>query len=253
MLESARALEGTTSTGISGMAVSMSQGRILIVEDEAIVREVVERYLTREGYDVHSAADGETALRLAQQVTPDLVVLDLMLPKLDGLEVTRRLHAASRVPIIMLTAKGEETDKILGLGLGADDYLVKPFSPRELVARVQAVMRRVQGSGSQASDVGGTRTFADLAIDPRSRNVWVQGRMIELTPKEFDLLAYLSESPNQVFTREQILSKVWDYAYDGDSSTVTVHMRRLREKIEPDPVHPTHLKTVWGVGYKFEP
>jgi len=231
----------------------MSNGRILIVEDEPIVREVVERYLTREGYDVHSTADGEMALRLAQQVKPDLVVLDLMLPKLDGLEVTRRLGATSRVPIIMLTAKGEETDKILGLGLGADDYLVKPFSPRELVARVQAVLRRVQSPGASPYDSGDIRTFADLAIDPRSRNVWVRGRVRELTPKEFDLLAYLSESPNQVFTREQILSKVWDYAYDGDPSTVTVHMRRLREKIEPDPVHPTHLKTVWGVGYKFEP
>lgn len=231
----------------------MSGAKILVVDDESIVREVVERYLTRDGYSVRAAADGETALRLAMEERPDLVVLDLMLPAVDGLEVCRRLRADSNVPIIMLTAKGEETDKIVGLGVGADDYVVKPFSPRELVARVQAVLRRVQSPASGSHLGQDTLRFPDLQINPRTRAVEVRGRPVELTRKEFDLLSFLASNPNQVFTRDQLLDKVWDYEFPGDASTVTVHVRRLREKVEENPVRPRHLKTVWGVGYKFEP
>jgi DNA-binding response OmpR family regulator len=223
-----------------------------VVDDESIVREVVERYLSREGFTVRVAADGEAALELAREEAPDLVVLDLMLPRIDGLEVCRRLRAQSSVPIIMLTAKGEETDKIVGLTLGADDYLVKPFSPRELVARVHAVLRRAQDPAFGAGLGEGTLRFPDLSINPRTRVVEVRGRAVELTPKEFDLLFFLAGNPRQVFTRGQLLEKVWDWRYVGDASTVTVHMRRLREKVEEDPMRPRYLKTVWGVGYKFE-
>jgi DNA-binding response OmpR family regulator len=229
----------------------MVGNRILVVDDENIVREVVERYLAREGFQVSVAADGEAALRLARSEHPDLVVLDLMLPRVDGLEVCRRLRAEGNVPIIMLTAKGEETDRVVGLTLGADDYMVKPFSPRELVARVQAVLRRAQGPPS-AGQGRGAILWPDFSLDLGTRAVEVRGRPVDLTPKEFDLLAFLASNPNQVFSREQLLEQVWDYKYAGDTSTVTVHMRRLREKVEENPVRPRYLKTVWGVGYKFE-
>ncbi|MHB1135066.1 MAG: response regulator transcription factor [Chloroflexota bacterium] len=229
----------------------MVSGKILVVDDENIVREVVERYLAREGYQVSVAADGEAALRLARSERPDLVVLDLMLPRIDGLEVCRRLRAEGNLPIIMLTAKGEETDRIVGLTLGADDYMVKPFSPRELVARVQAVLRRAQHSPAAAPGRGAI-DFPDLSLDLGRRAVEVRGRPVELTPKEFDLLVFLASNPNQVFSREQLLEQVWDYKFVGDTSTVTVHIRRLREKVEENPVQPRYLKTVWGVGYKFE-
>jgi DNA-binding response OmpR family regulator len=225
---------------------------ILVVDDEDTVREVVERYLARAGYQVRTAADGEVALRLAEMLTPDLIILDLMLPRLDGLEVCRRLRARGAVPIIMLTARGEESDTILGLGMGADDYLVKPFSPRELVARVQAVLRRVQRP-AQATGGQAPLRLADLVIDPAARAVRVRGQAVELTPREFDLLLFLAGHPGHVFTRDQLLDRVWDFAFAGDASTVTVHVRRLREKIERDPMRPAHLKTVWGVGYRFEP
>lgn len=231
----------------------MNSALILVVDDEAIVREVVERYLTRDGYTVMTASDGESAMRHIQKRMPDLVVLDLMLPGVDGLEVTRRLRAASPVPIIMLTARGEETDKILGLRIGADDYLVKPFSPRELVARVEAVLRRAGNSDSAAARRAAVMRFDGLVVDPRAHTVEVGGRPVELTIKEFDLLTFLASNPNQVFSREQLLDKVWDYSYAGDASTVTVHMRRLRSKVEATPERPRHLKTVWGAGYKFEP
>ncbi|MDA8217333.1 MAG: response regulator transcription factor [Dehalococcoidales bacterium] len=230
----------------------MGEGTILIIDDESIVREVVERYLVREGYSVRTAADGETALQIAYEQQPDLVVLDLMLPKVDGLEVCRRLRAESSVPIIMLTAKGEETDKVVGLTLGADDYMVKPFSPRELVARVQAVLRRAPTASPGLQEGNRVLRFPDLQIDMRTRVVQAGGREVELTPKEFDLLTFLASSPGQVFTRDQLLEKVWDYRYAGDTSTVTVHVRRLREKVEENPMRPRYLKTVWGVGYKFE-
>ncbi len=231
----------------------MSAGKILVVDDESMVREVVERYLIRDGYSVRGAADGSSALRLIGEEVPDLVVLDLMLPEVDGLEVCRRVRAEGNVPIIMLTAKGEETDRIVGLSVGADDYVVKPFSPSELVARVKAVLRRTQAPVAAPRPGQAALRFDDLEIDPRTRGVALRGRPVELTRTEFDLLAFLASSPNQVFTRDQLLNQVWDYEFPGDPSTVTVHMRRLREKVEENPMRPRHLKTVWGVGYKFEP
>ena len=224
--------------------------RILIVDDEATVAEVVGRYLRREGYDVVTVGDGSAALAQAQSRPPDLIVLDLMLPGIDGLEVCRRLRAHSQVPVIMLTAKDEELDRIVGLELGADDYLTKPFSPRELVARVKAVLRRSSAAAKNGGD--GPLDFDTLTIDPHGRSVRAQGKPVELTAKEFDLLYFLARSRGKVFTRTELLDKVWDYEYAGDDSTVTVHIRRLRSKIEPDPARPAHIKTVWGVGYKFE-
>ena len=229
----------------------MAQGRVLVVDDEPMVTEVVGRYLQREGFEFALAGDGEEGLRLAEEWSPDLVVLDLMLPKLDGLEVCRALRRDSRVPIIMLTAKGEEVDRILGLELGADDYVVKPFSPGELMARIKAVLRRVASGAGPPTD-GETLGFADLRINPKTRVVEIRGQRVSLTAKEFDLLYFLASSPGQVFTRDQLMNHVWDFAYAGDASTVTVHVRRVREKIEADPERPRYLKTVWGVGYKFE-
>jgi DNA-binding response OmpR family regulator len=237
-----------TDETVRGFAVS--QGRVLVVDDETMVTEVVGRYLQREGFEVDLASDGEEGLRLAREKRPDLVVLDLMLPKLDGLEVCRALRRDSDVPVIMLTAKGEEMDRIVGLELGADDYVVKPFSPRELLARIKAVLRR--GSRTQPAEPGDALRFGDLRINPRTRVVEFGAEPIALTAKEFDLLYFLASSPGQVFTRDQLMNHVWDFAYVGDASTVTVHVRRLREKIEPDPERPTYVKTVWGVGYKFE-
>lgn len=230
----------------------MAGERILVVDDEPLVAEVVERYLVREGYLVSSAADGETALERARSERPDLVVLDLMLPRIDGLEVCRQLRAESTVPILLLTARSEETDKIVGLGIGADDYLTKPFSPRELVARVKALLRRSSYTQRPPGESDVIRIGA-LRIQPAARKVEVSGREVQLTAKEFDLLTFLARHPGQVFTREQLLDQVWDYHFFGDTSTVTVHVRRLREKIEPDPMRPRYVKTVWGVGYKLEP
>jgi DNA-binding response OmpR family regulator len=224
--------------------------RILVVDDEAIVTEVVERYLVREGYGVNIVRDGPGALDAIARDPVDLVVLDLMLPRIDGLEVCRRIRSESRVPIIMLTAKNEESDKILGLGIGADDYIVKPFSPRELVARIQAVLRR---AGSTPAEPGDVIRHGALKVNPRSRIVENGGRAIELTAKEFDLLYFLARNPGQVFSREQLLDQVWDFHFAGDISTVTVNVRRIREKVETDPNRPRYVKTVWGVGYKFDP
>lgn len=224
--------------------------KILVVDDEPNIREVVELYLRRDGHSVVSAADGEEALKLYRRSEPDLVVLDLMLPKVSGLEVCRRIQADERVPVVMLTARGEEEDRIVGLGIGADDYVVKPFSPRELAARVGAVLRRVSearaGSGAEKSMV-----FGDLRIDPGTREVTIRDAPVALTAREFDLLIHMASHPKRVFTRDQLMETVWDYAFAGDTSTVTVHIRRLREKIEPDPARPRYLQTVWGVGYRF--
>ena len=227
------------------------RARILVVDDEKVVTEVVERYLRVEGYEVSVASDGTEALRLAQEWAPDLVVLDLMLPEVDGLEVCRQIRRDSLVPIIMLTARGDETDRVVGLELGADDYVAKPFSPRELTARVKSVLRRAQSGHVQAA--GGTLRFDRLTVNPQTRVVMADAEEAHLTGKEFDLLFFLASNPGQVFTREQLMDKAWDYTYAGDSSTVTVHIRRLREKVEVDPVKPRYIKTVWGVGYKFEP
>jgi DNA-binding response OmpR family regulator len=234
----------TKATG-TGAAVA----RILVVDDEPNIREVVGLYLRRDGHTVISAADGEEALDLFRRNEPDLVVLDLMLPKMSGIEVCRRMNAERRVPLIMLTARGEEEDRIVGLSLGADDYVVKPFSPRELAARVAAVLRRT-GDGDKESD-GAVLTFNGLRIDPSTREVFVRDKVVTLTAREFDLLYHLADSPGRVFTRDYLMETVWGYTFAADTSTVTVHMRRLREKVEPDPANPQYLQTVWGVGYKF--
>jgi two-component system response regulator ResD len=227
--------------------------RVLVVDDEPIVREVLSRYLTRAGFEVSAAADGQAALEIFEASRPELVVLDLMLPRVDGLEVFRRIRASDGAAVIMLTARGEETDRVVGLELGADDYVAKPFSPREVVARVRAVLRRTR---EVATADGGRREvlrFRGLEIDPGTREVSVDGREVELTPKEFDLLRLMASSPRTVFSRLRLLDELWDVAYEGDPSTVTVHIRRLREKIEADPSNPRHLLTVWGAGYRFEP
>ncbi len=224
--------------------------KILIVEDEPMVADVVSRYLRRDGFEVMTAIDGQAALDMAHEWLPDLVLLDLMLPKIDGLEVCRRLRAESTVPIIVVTAKGDEADRIVGLELGADDYVSKPFSPRELVARVRAVLRRTRQPSAPLVD--GTVRVGPITVDPAGRQATVRNEPVELTAKEFDLLWFLIRNAGQVFTRTQLLDQVWDYEYFGDESTVTVHIHRLRSKIEPDPVRPQFLKTVWGVGYKLE-
>jgi len=224
---------------------------VLVVDDEPTITEVVARYLQRAGYRTALAADGAEALAAASEQRPDLVVLDLMLPKMGGLEVMRRLreHDQPRLPIILLTAKGEETDRITGLQLGADDYVVKPFSPAELVARIDAVLRRVDlPVGEQA-----TIEIGDLSVDPAARRVLVGGEQAQLTGREFDLLLFFITHPGQVFSRTQLMDAVWQYSFYTDTSTVTVHIRRLRAKIEPNPNEPRHLQTVWGIGYRFQP
>jgi DNA-binding response OmpR family regulator len=225
--------------------------RVLVVDDEPMVREVLTRYLEREGFEVDAAPDGRLALERMAGSAPDLVLLDLMLPEVDGYEVFRRLRSSSSTPVIMLTARGEETDRIVGLELGADDYVTKPFSPREVVARARAVLRRTTASTS--SPASGSIRVGRIAIDLDRREVRRKGESVHLTRKEFDLLAYMSSRPGVTFTRSQLLEDVWDFAWDGDSATVTVHIRRLREKIEDDPSDPLHLVTVWGIGYRFEP
>ena len=230
----------------------MPEKQILIIEDEPSVAEVVGLYLKRAGYPTVTFGDGRAALDWLQQNSPLLVVLDLMLPGATGFEITRWLRLRSDTPIIMLTARGEETDRIAGLEMGADDYIVKPFSPQELVSRVRAVMRRL---GREQGEAENDRilSFDKLSIDPRSRAVTVKDSPIELTAKEFDMLYLLARHPKQVFTREQLLERVWGGAQYIDPGTVTVHVRRLREKVEEDASKPARLLTVWGVGYKFEP
>lgn len=222
---------------------------ILIVDDEDTIREVVRRYLENEGYSVREAADGYEALDTIKEDPPNLIVLDLMLPGIDGLTITQHLRQDRHIPIIMLTAKGEASDRIRGLDLGADDYITKPFSPQEVVSRVRAVLRRVEGES--AAQTGQPIILDRIHIDPVSRTVKVDENDITLTAKEFDLLWYFACNPQKVFSRSQLLEQVWDDALYTDPSTVTVHIRRLREKIEPNPGEPTHIQTVWGVGYKF--
>jgi DNA-binding response OmpR family regulator len=228
----------------------MSSQHILVVDDEPQVLEVLKLYLTRDGFRVSTASDGQAALSAFDSHAPDLIVLDLMLPKINGLDVFKQLRAKHAVPIIMLTARGDEVDRILGLELGADDYIVKPFSPREVVARIKNVLRRA--SPAPDDSAGKPITHGELCIDPRTHTVEVRGKTIEVTSKEFDLLYFLAQHPGQVFTRAQLLDQVWGYEFFGDASTVTVHIRRLREKIEVDPAEPQYLVTVWGVGYKLE-
>jgi DNA-binding response OmpR family regulator len=227
---------------------------VLVVDDEPIVTEVVARYLERAGFHVATAASGDAALALAAAHRPALLVLDVMLPGLDGVEVCRRLREerGARFPIILLTARGEEADRIAGLRTGADDYVVKPFSPAELVERVKAQLRRVRLDAAPPPDDGALRG-GEVTLDPAARTCLVRGEAVALTPKEFDLLHYLLAHAGQSFSRDDLLDAVWDEAFFGYPATVTVHVRRLREKIERDPDRPAHLKTVWGVGYKFDP
>ncbi len=229
----------------------MPDKTIFVIEDEPSIAEVVCLYLRRAGYQVQSAADGQVAQHMLEKRTPDLVVLDLMLPGLDGYTLTRWLRDRSDVPIIMLTARREEMDRIAGLEMGADDYIVKPFSPQELVSRVRAVLRRSGSDKSAESER--PLNFDDLNIDPLSRTVSVRGQSMDLTVKEFDMLYLLARHPRQVFSRDHLLERVWGSSEYIDPGTVTVHVRRLREKIEADPSSPRRLLTVWGVGYKFEP
>jgi two-component system response regulator ResD len=222
---------------------------ILVVEDEPVVRDVVVRYLNQAGFRTLEAADGVEAERILAGESPSLVILDVMLPEIDGLDVCRWIRARSSTPIIMLTARGEEADRIVGLELGADDYVTKPFSPRELVARVRAVLRRATNVDLPTERL----VFGDVEIEPGAREVHVDGRQLEITALEFDLLWFLASNPRQVFSREQIMDRVWGYTAVTDTGTVTVHVRRLREKLERDPSRPDHLQTVWGVGYRFVP
>ena len=226
-----------------------TRGSILVVDDEPTITDVVARYLERAGYVTRVAADGPNALRIAGEERPDLVVLDLMLPGMDGLEVMRRLRERERVSVILLTAKGEHTDRIIGLRLGADDYVVKPFSPAELVARVDAVLRRVDSSPQLEEPIA----FDDLELDPVARRVTVRGEEVQLTVREYELLLHLVRHPGQVFSRDQLMDAVWQYSFYTDTSTVTVHVRRLRAKIEANASEPRWLQTVWGVGYRFQP
>lgn len=227
-----------------------ARGSVLVVDDEPTIAEVVSRYLERAGYQTRIAADGIAAVDAAATQRPDLVVLDLMLPGIDGLEVMRRLREQDRgTPVILLTAKGEESDRVIGLRLGADDYVVKPFSPAELVARVDAVLRRVDTSPEHEAPI----ELGDLTIDPAARRVVVRGTDVALTQREFDVLLFLARHPGQVFSRNQLMDAVWQYSFYTDTSTVTVHIRRLRAKIEEDPAQPRHIQTVWGVGYRFQP
>jgi DNA-binding response OmpR family regulator len=223
---------------------------VLVVDDEPIVREVVVRYLRRDGHRTLEAADGERARTLVEQERPDLVVLDLMLPGIDGLALCRWIRARSDVPVIMLTARGEEADRIVGLELGADDYVTKPFSPRELVARVRSVLRRSAAADERPDE---RVRFGDIEIDTAAREVRKHGSTLNLTAREFELLWFLASHPRRVFSRDQLMSRVWGYEPAFDSGTITVHVRRLREKIEDEPAHPRYLETVWGVGYRLSP
>jgi DNA-binding response OmpR family regulator len=233
------------------MIHAMNEKQILIVEDEPSLAEVTGLYLKRAGFQVQIAHDGKQAMAILEKQIPDFVIMDIMLPEVDGISLTRWLRDRSDVPIIMVTARREEVDRIAGLEMGADDYVVKPFSPQELVSRVRAVLRRT-GRDQAEAESERTISFDSISIDPLTRVVSIKGSNVELTAKEFDMLYLLARHPKQVFTRDQLLKRVWGGAEYIDPGTVTVHVRRLREKIESDPSKPKHLLTVWGVGYKFE-
>jgi two-component system, OmpR family, phosphate regulon response regulator PhoB len=222
---------------------------VLVVDDEPIVRDVIVRYLKRDGFSTLEAADGDRARELIETGGPELVVLDLMLPGTDGLELCRWIRSRSDLPVIMLTARGEEADRIVGLELGADDYVTKPFSPRELAARVRTVLRRSNGSSARPERL----EFGEIVLDGASREVTRAGEPVMLTAREFDLLWFLAANPRRVFSRTHLMDRVWGHLPAHDTGTVTVHVRRLREKLEADPAHPAHLQTVWGVGYRLDP
>jgi DNA-binding response OmpR family regulator len=222
---------------------------VLVVDDEPIVRDVVIRYLERDGFRTLTASDGDTAKALIKEREPSLVVLDVMLPGTDGLSLCRWIRGRSSLPVILLTARGEEADRIVGLELGADDYVTKPFSPRELAARVRTVLRRSNGSTPALETIA----FGEIELDSGSREARRAGAVIRLTAKEFELLSFLASHPRRVFSRDQLMARVWGYESAVDTGTVTVHIRRLREKIEADPGQPRHLQTVWGAGYRLDP
>jgi DNA-binding response OmpR family regulator len=223
---------------------------VLVVDDEPTIRDVVVQYLRREGYATLEAGDGDAARDLLEREWPNLVVLDLMLPGTDGLALCRWIRGRSQLPVIMLTARGEEADRIVGLELGADDYVTKPFSPRELVARVRSVLRRSAAADERPDE---RVRFGDIEIDAAAREVRKRGNTLNLTAREFELLWFLASHPRRVFSRDQLMSRVWGYEPAFDSGTITVHVRRLREKIEDEPAHPRYLETVWGVGYRLSP
>ena len=227
------------------------QGTVLVVDDEPTILDVVGRYMERAGYETHRAADGPEALRMVSRDRPDLVVLDLMLPGIDGIEVMQQLHRqpGPRIAVILLTARGEESDRVVGLDRGADDYVVKPFSPTELVARVGAVLRRVSPPDEEAAPI----VHGPLRIEPATRRVLFDGETLALTLREFDLLAHLAAHPGRVYTRDQLMEAVWGEPFFEDTSTVTVHVRRLRAKLGDDPHEPRFIETVWGVGYRLRP
>jgi len=228
-----------------------AKGTVLVVDDEPTILDVVGRYMERAGYETHRAADGPEALRLAGEHRPDLVVLDLMLPGIDGIEVMRRLHEepGPRIAVIMLTARGEESDRLIGLDQGADDYVVKPFSPKELVARANAVLRRVAPPDEEEAPI----EHGPLRIEPATRSAFLDGEELALTMREFDLLAYLAAHPGRVYSRDQLMEAVWGEPFFEDTSTVTVHVRRLRAKLGDDPAEPRFIETVWGIGYRLRP
>ena len=242
------------------MTVSNSDlpGRIVVVDDDPTVADVVGRYLIRDGHTVECVHDGAEALRRIAEDRPDLVVLDLMLPGIDGLEVCRRLRERWPIPVVMLTALGDETDRLAGFEIGADDYVTKPFSPRELAMRVRSVLRRSRSAapadrpGTPGTPDLGILTDRDVLVDLAAHEVRISGKLLQLTSREYDLLVFLLRNPRQAFSREQLLSEVWGWTF-GDTSTVTVHVRRLREKLESDPTLPKRIVTVWGVGYRYEP
>jgi DNA-binding response OmpR family regulator len=223
--------------------------RILAVDDDPKILKILQHALGREGFEVHTAASGEEALEKARQSPPDLVVLDIMMPGMDGFETYQRLKAQREVPVIILSARTDEVDRVVGFRMGVDDYQVKPFSPTELALRVKAVLRR---SAEQKVQLEQILKFGDLTLDYGKRTVLVKGSKVDLTPKEFELLWLMASNPNRVFTKAHLLDKIWDSSFFGDDNTVTVHIRRLREKIEADPSCPVYIKTVWGTGYKFE-
>jgi DNA-binding response OmpR family regulator len=220
---------------------------ILVVDDEPIVRDVVVRYLRRDGHETRVAATGDEAREILETETPELVVLDVMLPGMDGLELCRWIRARSQLPVIMVTARGEETDRIVGLELGADDYVTKPFSPRELAVRVRNVLKRSRVPAPERDCI----SFGPYVLDSAARELLRDGEPVKLTAKEFDLLWFLASHPRRAFSRDQLMDRVWGYRTALDTGTVTVHVRRLRERIEPDPARPSFLETVWGVGYRF--
>ena len=229
----------------------MANEKILVVDDDANICELLRLYLTKEGYQVTTAGDGEEGLEKFNQIKPDMVLLDVMMPRMDGLEVCRRIRKAGNTPVMMLTAKGETFDKVLGLELGADDYMVKPFDAKEVVARVKAVLRRTQGKNDNAEESKKVVTYDKLEINIANYELKVNGVQIDTPPKELELIYHFASNPNRVFTRDQLLDEVWGFEFYGDSRTVDVHVKRLREKLE-GVSDKWELKTVWGVGYKFE-